>query len=186
MSYLVLYCSCVFSVLLALRLPRLGKRGLILVLFVRLFGLSLFGFVGFLFLLVSGKGCDLWLWHSLDFFLYLFFFFSPDAFHQVLAQSDPLFGRRCCLKSFKISELNDDMSSPLFDDVPSPLFKVEAQRGQKSLSCIRLIMICYIVPCWPSWLLDQIAFSNSESPCRPNASHQVFAQSYLAFRSRYG
>ena len=48
-----------FSVLLVLRLPRLGKRGLILVLFVRLFDLCLFGFVGFLFLLVSGKGCGL-------------------------------------------------------------------------------------------------------------------------------
>ena len=48
-----------FSVLLVLRLPRLGKRELILVLFVRLFGLCLFGFVGFLFLLGSGKGCYL-------------------------------------------------------------------------------------------------------------------------------
>ena len=48
-----------FSVLLALRLPRLGKGELILVLFVRLIDLSLFGFVGFLFLLVSGKGCGL-------------------------------------------------------------------------------------------------------------------------------
>ena len=48
-----------FSVLLALRLPRLGKRELILVFFVRLFDLCLFGFVGFLFLLVSGKGCGL-------------------------------------------------------------------------------------------------------------------------------
>ena len=46
-----------FSVILALRIPRLGKRELILVLFVRLFDLCLFGFVGFLFLLVSGKGC---------------------------------------------------------------------------------------------------------------------------------
>ena len=45
-----------FSVLLVLRLPRLGKRELILVLFVRLFDLCLFGFVGFLFLLGSGKG----------------------------------------------------------------------------------------------------------------------------------
>ena len=47
-----------FSVLLALRLPRLGKRKLNLVLFVRLFDLCLFlfGFVGFLFLLVSGEG----------------------------------------------------------------------------------------------------------------------------------
>ena len=36
-----------FSVLLALRVPRLGKRKLILVLFVRLFDFCLFGFVGF-------------------------------------------------------------------------------------------------------------------------------------------
>ena len=61
-----------FSVLLALRLPHLEKRELILVLFVRLFDLCLFGFVGFLFLLVSGKGCGLWLWHSLDFSLTFF------------------------------------------------------------------------------------------------------------------
>ena len=48
--------SCVF-VLLVLRLPHLWKRELILVLFVRLFGLCLFRFVGFLFLWGSGKGC---------------------------------------------------------------------------------------------------------------------------------
>ena len=48
-----------FSVLLVLLLPRLGKRELILVLFVRLFDLCLFGFVGFLFVLGSGKGCGL-------------------------------------------------------------------------------------------------------------------------------
>ena len=65
-----------FSVLLALQLPRLGKRELIVVLFIRLFDLSLFGFVGFLFLLVSVKGCGLWLWHSLDFSL-TFFFLNP-------------------------------------------------------------------------------------------------------------
>ena len=50
---------CFFSVLLALRLPRLWKRELNLVLFVRLFDFYLFGFVGFLFLLVSGKSCGL-------------------------------------------------------------------------------------------------------------------------------
>ena len=61
-----------FSVLLVLRLPRLGRRELIWVLFVRLFGLYLFGFVGFLFLLGSGKGFGLWLWHSLDFSLTFF------------------------------------------------------------------------------------------------------------------
>ena len=65
-----------FSVLLALRLPRLGKRELILVLFVHLFDLCLFGFVGLLFLLVSGKGCGLWLWHSLDFSLTLFLLYK--------------------------------------------------------------------------------------------------------------
>ena len=50
----------VFPVFLVLRLPRLGKREVILVLFVRLFGLCLFRFVGFLFLLGSGKAavCD--------------------------------------------------------------------------------------------------------------------------------
>ena len=54
----VIYFLC-FSFLLALRLPHLGKRELILVLFVRLFDLCLFGFVGFLFLLVFGKSCGL-------------------------------------------------------------------------------------------------------------------------------
>ena len=53
------YFFLCFSVLVALRLPRLGKRELILVLFVRLFDLRLFGFVCFLFLLMSGKGCGL-------------------------------------------------------------------------------------------------------------------------------
>ena len=61
-----------FSVLLVLRLPRLGKRELILVLFLCLFNLCLFGFVSFLFLLVFGKGCGLWLWHTLDFSLTFF------------------------------------------------------------------------------------------------------------------
>ena len=59
---LVLLCVILFlcfSVLLVLRLPRLEKRELILVLFVRLFDLRLFGFVCFLFLLVSGKGYGL-------------------------------------------------------------------------------------------------------------------------------
>ena len=37
-----------------------------------MFDLGLFGFVCFLFLLVSGKGCSLWLRHSLDFSLTIF------------------------------------------------------------------------------------------------------------------
>ena len=65
-----------FSVLLALRLPRLGKWELTWVLFVRWFDLRLFGFVCFPFLLVSGKGFSLWLWHSLDFSLTFFGMFT--------------------------------------------------------------------------------------------------------------
>ena len=48
-----------FSVLLALQLPRLGKKELVMVLFVRLCDLQLFDFVCFHFLLVFGKGCGL-------------------------------------------------------------------------------------------------------------------------------
>ena len=70
------YFVLVFLVLLALRLPRLGKRELVLMLFVRLFDLHLFGFVCFLFLLMSGKGCGFRLGHSLDFSLTLFLLFS--------------------------------------------------------------------------------------------------------------
>ena len=76
--YVVLSCLnlflCFCSVLLALWLPRLGKRKLVLMLFVRLFDLRLFGCVCFLFLLVSGKGYGLWLCHSLDFSLNFFFY----------------------------------------------------------------------------------------------------------------
>ena len=71
-----------FSVLLALRLPCFGKKELIFVLFVCLFDLCLFGIVCFLFLLVSGKGCGLWLWQSLDCSL-TFFFLLSNGFCQV-------------------------------------------------------------------------------------------------------
>ena len=62
--------------------PPLPSHEQILVLFVRLFYLCLFGFVGFLFLLVSGNGCGLWLWHSLDFSLTLFY--STDCSKAVV------------------------------------------------------------------------------------------------------
>ena len=55
MSHFVL----VFFSVVSIAITSLGKRELILVLFVRLFGLCLFRFVGFLFLLGSGKDCGL-------------------------------------------------------------------------------------------------------------------------------
>ena len=53
----------------SIAITSLGEVELILGLFVCLIDLCLFGFVGYLFLLMSGKGCGLWLWHSLDFSL---------------------------------------------------------------------------------------------------------------------
>ena len=86
-GYLFYVLPCVilflcFSVLLALQLPCLGKRKLILVLFVRLFNLCLFGFVGFLFFLVSGKDCGLRLCTHWTFLLPFFFLshFSPSVY----------------------------------------------------------------------------------------------------------
>ena len=89
-GYLLYVFPCVilflcFSVLLVLRLPPLGKRELILVLFVRLLGLCLFRFVGFLFLLGSEKGCGLRLWHSLDFSLTFFAQFGADRFKSFVS-----------------------------------------------------------------------------------------------------
>ena len=58
LSLALCYFVLVFLSPFRLLLPRLGKRELFLVLFVRLFILHLFGFACFLFLLVSGKGCS--------------------------------------------------------------------------------------------------------------------------------
>ena len=60
----VLYLTLCYFVLVFfspfnIAITSLGKRELILVLFIRSFDLGLFGFVAFLFLLVSGKGCVL-------------------------------------------------------------------------------------------------------------------------------
>ena len=71
-----------FSVLLALRLPRLGKRELILVRFVSLFDLRLFGFVCFLVLLVSRKVCGLTV--ALPGLFSYFFAACNEASHKIL------------------------------------------------------------------------------------------------------
>ena len=66
-------CSRVSSFLLELWSPRLGKRELVCVLLVHLFVCFVrVSFCHFLFLLVSGVGCGLWLWHSLDFSINFF------------------------------------------------------------------------------------------------------------------
>ena len=81
-----------FSILLVLRLPRLGKRELILVLFVRLFGLCLFRFVGFLFLLGLGRAavCDCGTpWTFLLPFMHLFVL-DKGAFLDISAKTQKM------------------------------------------------------------------------------------------------
>ena len=53
-----------------------------------------------------------------------------------------------------------------------------------SCSLIRLIVPSW-PPWWPSWILERKEFSNSKSPCHPNTSKQVWAQSDLLFGSRH-
>ena len=61
-------CPRVSSFLLTLWSPRLRKRELDCVLLVHLFVCFVrVSFIIFLFHLVSGVGCGLWLWHFLDF-----------------------------------------------------------------------------------------------------------------------
>ena len=56
MSYLVSFCACVFSI----AITSLGEEKANLSAFrTGLFNFCLFGFVGFLFLFVSGKRCGL-------------------------------------------------------------------------------------------------------------------------------
>ena len=80
------FCLFFFSVLLALQLPRLEKGELILVLFVRLFDLRMFGFVSFVFplgvweglslVIVAVPGCfsTFFVYHS-DYYYYFFIIF---------------------------------------------------------------------------------------------------------------
>ena len=97
-----------FSVILALQFPRLENRELILVLFVRLFDLCLFGFVGYLFLLVSGKGwgCDCgtpWTFLlSLLLLLFFFFFLLWQGFAFLFSTGSTLkdSSRKTCLHNF--------------------------------------------------------------------------------------
>ena len=67
----VILFLCFFSPF-SIAITLLGEERANLSAFLRLFDLCLFRFVGFLFLLVSGKGCGFWLWHSLDFSLTFF------------------------------------------------------------------------------------------------------------------
>ena len=133
-----------FLVLLVLRLPRLGKRELILVLFVLSFGLCLFRFVGFLFLLGSGKGCGLWLWHSLDFSL-TFFYVWVTELSSVLERIDNsnwqlffLWLFNCILPVFSLNNENL-MSTWLYQFLSSLIsFSLHTNTSPNTFSSINL------------------------------------------------
>ena len=72
-----------------------------------------------------------------------------DASHQVLTQSNLRFGRRCCLKNFKMA-------------IMAAVLDIRTEEFQ-----------------WPSLILERNNFSNSESLCHLDASHQVLTQSDL-------
>ena len=79
-----LYSVCLFfffSVILALRVPRLGKRELVCVFYVRLFVLRLWVCVSFLFFLVSrlAATCDCGTPWTFLFNYYFFFFFVREV-----------------------------------------------------------------------------------------------------------
>ena len=159
-GYLLYVFPCVilfwcFSVLLVLRLPRLGKRELILVLFVRLFGLCLFRFVSFLFLLGSGKGCGLWLWHSLDFSLT---FFEIKETTETAASSSYL---DCYLYNGKLTtrlyDKRDDFNFPivkfpfLSSNIPSaPAYDVYVSQFTVNPLCQNLFKLLGLHGAWES------------------------------------
>ena len=127
-----------------------------LMLFVRLFDLCLFGFVGFLFLLGSGKGCCLWLWRSLDFSL-TFFFKYCSFFFKALTQSklnDSLqpssitkmtsYGK----KKKKVREKSRECHNHKPQPFPDPKRKRKPTKKEEEASDQN--------DCWQEWCLEQL------------------------------
>ena len=101
-----------------------------------------------------------------------------DASHQVSAQSDSWFGRRCCFEEFQDGCCGGHL-------------------GYCNRTILAILNLCVTVmppikfwlnqtyhlggdvvwrisrwqPWWPYWISERNDFSNSESPCCHNASH---------------
>ena len=72
MSYLVLFCFCVFSSF-SIAITSLGEERANFSVFRMFVRFALVWFLLFSLLLLSRKGCDLLLWHSPDFCLTFFY-----------------------------------------------------------------------------------------------------------------
>ena len=111
------------------------------------------------------------------------------ASHQVSAQSDLWFGRRCRLKNFKMAASHLGYRNRTILAIlnlyvgPMPLikFRLNLTYGLGG-DVIRRISRW---PVWrPSWISEWNDFNKSESLSHCQASHQVSAQSYLWLGSR--
>ena len=102
-----------------------------------------------------------------------------DASHQVLAQSNLRFRRRCHLmRSSWISERNDFSNS-------EPLCRSDASHQVSAQSDFWFGRRCRLKNFkMPSWISEWNNSSNSESQCHCDAFHQVLAQSDLWFGRR--
>ena len=102
-----------------------------------------------------------------------------DAFHQVLAQSDLWFGNRCRLTNFKMQfwifvslwcHCDGSIRLTVWEEMSFEEFQDGRHGG-------------------PSWISERNHFSNFQSPCHCDASHQASPQSDLRFgrrcRSKY-
>ena len=100
------------------------------------------------------------------------------ASHQVSAQSDLTFGRRC---RGQLEYWNGTHLAILITSMPPTKFRL----NPTYCSGADMIWRFSRWPLWqPSWIWEQNNFSHSESLCCSNAYHQVSAQSDLQFRRR--
>ena len=116
---------------------------------------------------------------------------GPNASHQVWAQSDLGFSIRC---GFKIFKMADQVAPGGHLDSQTERFKqfwisMSLQCFPSSFHSIQLTvweeMSFEEFAIWlPSWIWEQNNFSNHESLCCSDASHQVLAQSDLWFGRR--
>ena len=108
-----------------------------------------------------------------------------DGSHQVLAQSDLQFGRRCHLKNFKMAVLDIGMILAILNLCVTVMPPIKFLLNPTYvLGGDVLWTISRWLPWWPSWISEQNDFSNFESLCHCDTSHQVSAQSDLWFGRR--
>ena len=118
-----------------------------------------------------------------------------NASHQVWIQSALRFGRICLWRisrwppwwlSWKISQFSSSMYSQWY------LLSFILTRLTVPAQFFFFFFFFFFLrfsslSTWrPSWILERNQFSNSKSPCHPNASYQVWAQADLPFGSGHG